>query len=268
MKIKEIEIKQALSKCGLPGGGLAINPYVGCSHACAYCYARFMKRFTGHTEEWGSFVDVKVNVGEVLEKKIRSSCKDIYIGTVTDPYQPLEKKYQLMRKILNTLKDYPNQVSILTKSDLVVRDIDLLKKIPNLDVNITLNNLDEKWTSLVEPLAVSIERRLKAMRALSNEVIKVTAMVGPYWPVWTNPEDLFREFKNNKVSRVFSESLNVSGGNWIGVEKILINHYPHLFKEIKDAIFVNNKSFYKQAEKDIKEASERYNIPITLHFQR
>lgn len=128
IKIKEKFCKSAISKCGFPGGGWCINPYVGCGHNCQYCYARFMKRFTNHLEEWGNFIDVKVNITEVLKKEInrpKFQKGRIYIGTVTDPYQPIEGKYQLTRKILEILKNYKNPISILTKSDLVLRDIDL-----------------------------------------------------------------------------------------------------------------------------------------------
>ena len=123
LKIKEIECKSAIGKCGFPGGGFAINPYVGCSHACVYCYARFIKRFTGHQEPWGSFVDARTSIVQVLAKQMRSpkyQRQVIYIGTVTDPYQPLEAKYKLMRKILEVLAGYDNPVVIMTKSNLVL----------------------------------------------------------------------------------------------------------------------------------------------------
>jgi len=123
LKIKEIECKSAIGKCGFPGGGFAINPYVGCAHACIYCYGRFIKRFTGHQEPWGSFVDARTNIAEVLKNQMRSpkyKGQVIYIGTVTDPYQPLEAKYKLMRKILEVLAGYDNPVVIMTKSNLVL----------------------------------------------------------------------------------------------------------------------------------------------------
>ena len=126
IKVREIECASAIGKCNFPGGGFAINPYVGCAHNCRYCYARFIKRFTGHAEPWGSFVDVRVNIAGVLEKQLRSkkySNLQIYIGTVTDPYQPLEEKYRLTRNILETLLNHQNPISILTKSDLVLRAV-------------------------------------------------------------------------------------------------------------------------------------------------
>ena len=130
MKIREIQCQSAIGKCGFPGGDFCVNPYVGCGHGCRYCYARFMKRFTGHTEDWGTFIDVRLNIAEVLAKQIKSPKfrgERIFIGTVTDPYQPLEEKYQLTKKILQILLNYQNSVSILTKSDLVLRDLGLLK---------------------------------------------------------------------------------------------------------------------------------------------
>lgn len=185
MVIKEINCKTAISKCKFPDGGWAINPYIGCSHGCIYCYARFMKKFTKHTERWGDFVDVKINMPEILSKEIkkeRYKNGNIYVGTVTDPYQPLEEKYEITRKVLEILSEYPYPVSILTKSDLVLRDIDILKRFKNVDVNFTLNTLDEDWKNLVEPNSPPIENRILAISKLKEENIKVYAMMGPFWP--------------------------------------------------------------------------------------
>lgn len=271
MKIKEIQCKAAIGKCGFPGGGLAINPYVGCSHACVYCYARFIKRFTNHPEPWGSFVDARINIGEVLEKQMRSPKyhgQQIYISTVTDPYQPLETKYKLTRNILEVLSAYDNPVSILTKSALVVRDIDLFKKFKNIDINFTINSLDEKWGKLIEPHSSAAIKRLEAAEKLTEQGIKVMAMMGPFWPFFTDAEKLFKQFKKAGISRVFSESLNTIGGNWTGVEKILKNNYPELLPKFLD-IFFNQKNFYNfydAAKKQINDLSGEYNIPATVYF--
>lgn len=271
MKIREIQCKSAIGKCGFPGGGLAINPYVGCGHSCVYCYARFIKRFTGHTEKWGSFIDARVNIADVLEKQMKSSRykgEQIYIGTVTDPYQPIEKKYRLTRSILQVLVNHNNPVSILTKSDLVLQDIDLLKRFKDIDVNFTVATLDEEWKKLVEPNSSSIRERLKAMERLSREGISVLAMMGPYWPVFTDSEALFKEFKRVGVKHVFTESFNTIGGNWTGVEGVLSEYYPELLVEIKETLFDKKKfySFYSKAQKKVKELSKEYGIPVTIYF--
>ena len=271
MKIKEIQCKSAISKCGFPGGGLAINPYVGCGHSCAYCYARFIKRFTNHTEEWGTFVDARINIADVLKKQLKSSKyigERIYIGTVTDPYQPIEEKYKLTRNILKVLIDYQNPVSILTKSDLVLRDIDLLKKMKNVDINFTVATLDDKWKELVEPYSSTTKQRLKAMEKLTKEGINVLAMMGPYWPIFTDPEALFKEFKKIGIKHIFTESFNAVGGNWTGVEKVLKNNYPKILPTIQD-IFFNKKKFYDfydEAQSKVNQLSKKYEVPVSIYF--
>lgn len=271
MRIREIQCKAAMGKCGFPGGGFAINPYVGCSHACAYCYARFIKRFTGHTEKWGTFVDVRLNIADVLKKQMSSGKfkgQVIYIGTVTDPYQPLEIKYNLTGSILNVLASYDNPVEILTKSDIVLRDIDILKKIKNVDVNFTVNTLDEKWKNIVEPGSPAIKRRLEAMKRLVEEGISVCVMMGPYWPVFTDPEALFKEFKNIGVAHVFTESFNTTGGNWTGVNSVMKKTYPDILPRMEEILFDKKRfyDFYSEAEKKIKLLSVKYKIPVTVYF--
>lgn len=271
MKVKEILCKSAIGKCGFPGGGFCINPYVGCGHGCRYCYARFMKRFTGHTEEWGTFVDVKMNIVEVLEKQLRSPKyigERIYIATVTDPYQPLERKYKLTRSVLEVLLNHQNPISILTKSDMVLRDTDLLKQFKEVDVNFTITTLDKKWKKLVEPNSPTVKSRLQAMKKLTDEGITVLAMMGPYWPIFTDPEALFKEFKKVGVNHVFTESFNTIGGNWTGVARVLRKHYPQLFLKMHRTMFDKRKfdEFYSQAARKIRQLSKKHKIPVTIYF--
>lgn len=271
VKIREIECKSALGKCGFPGGGLAINPYVGCAHSCVYCYARFIKRFTGHAEDWGSFVDARINVAEVLARQIKSAKfrgQQIYLGTVTDPYQPLEGKYRLTRQILEVLKNCDNPVSILTKSTLVLRDLDLLKKMKRVDVNFTINSLDAKWGRLTEPHSSSARQRLEAAKKLTEQGISVFAMMGPFWPHFTDAERLFAEFKKAGIKRVFSESFNTVGGNFTGVQKVLEKNYPALLTLFEKTFFnpENFHDFYRQEKEKIERLSKKYRIPTTIYF--
>lgn len=271
LKIREIHCKSAIGKCGFPGGGLCINPYVGCGHSCVYCYSRFMKRFTGHTEQWGTFADARINIGNVLGKQLRSprfQGQRIYVGTVTDPYQPIEARYGLTRGILKVLLDHENPVSILTKSDMVLRDLDLLKGLKEIDVNFTITTVDENWKRLVEPKSPTVRKRLQAAKKLAAEGIPVAAMMGPYWPTFTDPEALFAEFKAAGVSHVFTESFNSVGGNWTGVEKVLKNHYPHLLSDIRHTLFHKPEfyRFYGEAQTKVKQLSRKHEIPVTVYF--
>lgn len=271
IKTREIKCKSAIGKCGFPGGGWAINPYVGCSHGCVYCYARFMRRFTGHTEPWGTFVDARINITEILGRQMRSQQYKngrIYIGTVTDPYQPLEEKHELMRGVLEVLTSHKNPVSILTKSDLILRDLDLLKQLKGADVNFTINTLDAKWQKLVEPNSSTAKERLRAARKLVGAGIEVSAMIGPYWPIFTDPEALFKEFKEVGICHVFTESFNTIGGNFVGVERVLRKHYPQHSRYIKETLFNKDKFhvFYEEAAEKIRQLVRQYNLPTTIFF--
>ena len=157
MIIKEIDVKGVMTKSNLPVSDYSVNPYVGCAHACKYCYASFMKRFTNHPEPWGEFVDVK-NWEPVRSPK-KFAGKEAFFGSVTDPYQPLEKKYERTRRLLEQLQGSGVSVSIATRSDLVLRDLDLIKTFPNARVSWSINTLDENFRAEMDR-AVSIERRL------------------------------------------------------------------------------------------------------------
>lgn len=144
MDIKEnvIQVKDYLTKSNLPASDYVINPYIGCPHACKYCYACFMKRFTGHAEKWGTFVDVKECDKPISVKKLQN--KSVFLSSVTDCYNCFEEKYQVTRKILAQLADIQCSIGISTKSKLILRDIDLLKKCKDLKVSMSINTLDEK----------------------------------------------------------------------------------------------------------------------------
>ena len=141
--IKSVNVKSVITKSNLPVADFSVNPYVGCTHACKYCYASFMKRFTNHSEPWGSFVDVKT--WPTINNPKKFSGKEAFIGSVTDPYQPIEAKYKRTRTLLEQLRGSGIRISIATKSDLVLRDLDLIKTFPEARVSWSINTLDEKF---------------------------------------------------------------------------------------------------------------------------
>ncbi len=152
IKITEIRAKSIITKSGLPDSDFVINPYIGCLHGCIYCYASFMKRFTNHKEEWGRFLDVKINAPELIPEitlpksgkyRNRYRHRTITISSVTDPYQPAERRYKLMRGILTELAALEPNLCIMTKSDLIGRDCDLLKKFRNVKAGVSLAFIDD-----------------------------------------------------------------------------------------------------------------------------
>lgn len=152
MTTAEITARSIITKSNLPEADYVINPYTGCSHACRYCYARFMKRFTGHSEPWGSFVDVKLNAPDLIpEKSGKYRGKSVFLSSVTDPYLPQEKNYGLTRQILERLIPLEPRLGIQTKSDLIVRDIDILKQFESCEAGLTITTLDDKVRKEIEP---------------------------------------------------------------------------------------------------------------------
>jgi DNA repair photolyase len=204
--IREITAKSILSKSGIPGADYCINPYVGCSHACKYCYASFMKKYTGHTEEWGSFVDVKINAPEILAKQLKRSTKgSIIISSVSDAYQPAEAQYKLTRKCLEILLNHDFSIDILTKSPLVLRDLELLEKFKDIEVGITITTDNENIKKVFEPYAPSVETRIDTLKKLHGNGIRTYVFIGPVLPM--NPEALCDRIKDY-VDYVFIDRMN------------------------------------------------------------
>jgi len=204
--VKKIKVKSVLTRSGIPGVDYCINPYVGCFHGCRYCYATFMKRFTGHTEAWGSFVDVKVNSPEVLQRQLQRKARGrVMISSVTDAYQPIEAKYKLTRKCLEVLLEHQFPVDILTKSPLVLRDLDLIKEFKDIEVGITVTTNDEKIRKVFEPKAPSITARINTLKKLHNNGINTYAFIGPVLPM--NPEALLENI-NPHVDSIIIDRMN------------------------------------------------------------
>lgn len=210
MKIREIQAKSILSKSGVYDW--TINPYIGCEHSCFYCYARFMKKFTGHKERWGEFIDVKINAPELLEKEVKTKKKGrVWISGVCDPYQPIEKKYKLTRKCLEVLQKNNWPVVIQTKSPLVLRDLKLLKKFKNIEVGFTIPTADEKIKNVFEPRTPSIKQRIKALEKLHKEGIRTYAMIAPLLP---EAKDLVVKLRN-KIDYAIIDRMNYHYADWV-----------------------------------------------------
>jgi DNA repair photolyase len=209
MKIREIKAKSVLSKSQVYD--YALNPYVGCEHGCVYCYAKFMKRFTGHTERWGEFVDVKINAPELLAHEVqKKQVGRVWISGVCDPYQPLEKRYMLTKRCLEILMDNGWPFTVQTKSSLVLRDIGTLKRSNNAEVGFTITTADEKMRRIFEPGAPPLKKRIEAMAKLHSEGIRTFAMIAPILP---GAEGLVSALKG-KVEYVILDRLNYHYADW------------------------------------------------------
>jgi len=203
--VKQIQAKSILNKSRI--FDYCVNPYTGCQVNCRYCYARlFMKRYSGHKEPWGEFVDAKINAPEVLRKQLqRAKRGTVWISSVCDPYQHLEAKCELTRRCLKELLHVQFPVNIQTKSKLVLRDLDLFKDFRQIEVGFTITTDDEKTARIFEPGASPVTERLKALERLHSSGIRTFAFIGPLLP--GNPEKLVAGLEG-LVHKVFIDRMN------------------------------------------------------------
>lgn len=210
MITKEIRAKSILSKSKVYD--YVINPYRGCQHSCTYCYARFMKRFTGHLEPWGKFVDVKINAPDLLQREIRKKKPGrVWVSGVCDPYQPLEARYELTRQCLEILIRNHWPVTIQTRSPLVLRDIELLKNAVDLEVGMTVTTADDEIRRIFEPEAPPVNSRIEALDELHRAGIRTFAMVAPMLPGAEGLPALLE----GKIDRVLIDRMNYYYGSWV-----------------------------------------------------
>lgn len=265
MKIKTIHCRSVLTKSNLPKVDYCINPYVGCLHACVYCYSRFMGRFTGHSEPWGHFLDVKKNAPEVLAKELARGPRrgTVLLGSVTDAYQPSERKYRITRAILEILLKHDFPVSVLTKSDLVLRDMDLFKELSDCEVGLTITSMDEVVAHNFEPHTSSLKKRIDVLERLHQNGIATYAFIGPILPELTNLEAVFEAIQG-KVDFVMAESLNMRCGNRYFVEAALSAKYPQLLPAYKAGF---NKGYWDEIEATARRLAAEHQIPLKGFFR-
>jgi DNA repair photolyase len=229
-------------------------------HGCVYCYARFIKRFTNHSEKWGEFVDVKINAAEVLEKQLVRNPKRgiILLGSVTDAYQPLERKYGITRAILKVLLRYDFPISILTKSDLVIRDIDLLRQFSKCEVGFSITTLNKGVAKSFEPYASSPDKKLRALEAVHKAGIRTYAFIGAILPGFTDFSVIFKTLRG-KVDFVMAEALNTRGGNWKELAEILKKDFPSSLPFFKSEL---NNEYWIKVEAEVRQLSKKFCLPL------
>lgn len=262
MIVKEIKVNDYLTKSNLPASDYVINPYVGCSHGCKYCYASFMKRFTGHTEDWGTFIDVKRCDKKINLNKI--SKKSVFLSSVTDCYNQLEEKYKLTRHILEQIVDSDCYLSISTKSKLILRDIDLLKQIKNLSVSMSINTLDENFRNDMDN-ASTIEERLNTLRELHDNGIYTVLFMSPIFPYITEWKEIIEKSKNY-VDEYWFENLNLREQYKNYIMNYIKNKYPKYYDSYVDIYIKNKKEYWISLSNDINDYCRKNNINYINYF--
>ena len=247
MIIKEVYAKTILSKSKV--SDYTINPYIGCEHGCTYCYARFMKRFTGHRERWGAFVDAKINAAELLQCEIKKKRSGrVWISGVCDPYQPIEKKYELTRRCLEILSKHGWSITIQTKSPLVKRDLELLRVFNDIEVGLTITTADEGIRKIFEPNCSPIKDRIDTLEKLHSAGLKTYTMIAPLLPKAEGLVTLL----SGKVDYVLIDKMNYHYADWV---------YRKYGLE-----YAKTDNFFTQKKMEFARALEMEEIPYRLLF--
>lgn len=266
MKINEITCKTALSASRLPGLDYALNPYRGCEHNCVYCYAPSV---LNEKRKWGSFVDVKRNLPNVLAKELKKKKKKgrIGIGTVTDPYQPVERKYEITRRCLEVLLKHDFPVCIQTKSSLILRDVDIIKKFSEKEVGFTITTIDDKARKKYEPHSSSVKERLSALKTLEENNIHTWVFIGPIMPFITekNIDKLIENIAKAGVKKVIVDRLNLKPGVWEKIKTFLSEYYSELIPNYENVLFTKN-DYFENVENKIRMICKEYNIKCEKAF--
>lgn len=258
MEIKEICVNDYLTKSNLPASDYVINPYVG----CRYCYASFMKRFTGHKEKWGDFIDIKKCNKKINLRKI--SGKNVFLSSVTDGYNELEKKFLITRGILEQLIVSDCYLSISTKSSLILRDIDLLKQIKNLTVSMSINTLDENFKNDMDK-ASSIKRRLNTLKELHKNGINTILFMSPIFPYITEWKEIIKISKEY-VDEYWFENLNLRGNYKKNILDYIKENYTELYPVYMEIYDKKNNKYWETLADEINSYCEANNIKYVNYF--
>lgn len=260
MIIKEKEVKDYLTKSKL--GEYAINPYVGCSHKCRYCYASFMKRFTNHKEEWGEFIDIKRCNKPIDIKKIEG--KNVFMSSVTDCYNPFEAKYKITRNILEQLVNVDCTLQISTKNKLILRDIDLLKQMKKISVAMSVNALDENFRKDMDR-ASSIKDRLQTLKTLHENGIYTILFMSPIFIGITEWKEIIEETKDY-ISEYWFEDLNLRGSYKYDILRYIQNKYPKVYPTFERIYIKGDRKELYDMDNEIKKYCDENQINYSAYF--
>jgi DNA repair photolyase len=212
-------------------------------------------------------MEVKINAPEILEEEIKKKpVGSVFLSTVTDPYNPLEAKYQITRKCLKILIGNFRPISILTKSNLVLRDLDLFKEsTQKVEVGFTLTTLDDRIARIIEPTASVPSERIKALAIFRQAGIRTYAFIGPVLPQLTDLSAIFSALRE-KVDEIWIDTLNIKGENWQGLKKKIGRHWPNLIPLYKEIFFKNRREYENQLQQEAKKLGRFYKMSIKISF--
>ncbi len=264
MNIKSCTNRLILNPCNLQGINYQIDPYIGCEHYCYYCYALDQAE-----TDWRKEISIHEDITSRLESELAEiEPQTIYMGYQTDPYQPSEAEFYQTRKVLELLLERGFSASILTKSDLVLRDIDILKEMNDAAVSVSVAFNDNQTRRLFEANTVDTEKRIEALCRLKEAGVKTGSLLCPVIPHITDSIqliDMLTPYAD--VIWIYSLSINDrSGPAWTNLQKILNREFSNLVKKIEPAIFSNEHVYWAQLRDDLTALKNDRRLNLNIHL--
>ncbi len=264
MKISVCSHRKILSPCGLKDLEYQVDTYVGCEHYCYYCYV------LGQAEtDWTKEVLIHKDITDRLNNELsKIPPQTIYMGWHTDPYQPCEAEYRQTRQVLTLLLEKGFSASILTKSDLILRDIDVLKKMDNASVSVSVAFNDNRIRQQFEANTIDTEDRIGALVKLKEAGIKTSALICPVIPYITDVKPLI-DMLAPHTDLIWIYGLSIqerSDRNWQNVQSILKGHFPNLKEQIEAAIFSKDHPYWIQLRQDLLELQKDRQLNLSIHL--
>jgi len=267
--IREIVAKTVLNRSKL--GDYSLNCYVGCGHACVYCYARFMQRFHPHREPWGGFVDVKANATEALVKQLRrAEPGGVFVSSACDAYQPLERERRLTRACTEMLMRYGFEVHVLTKGSLVLEDIPMYAAGKHARIGVTVTTPDGALARVWEPHASSVAKRLEVLRAAKEAGLETSVMFGPLLPGLSDDDEsldrLMKAAADLDVDVIWTDALNRHPKVWESVSALLSKRYRGLLGLYRGVLFneASRETYLEALRRRIQAAAARHRVTKRL----
>jgi DNA repair photolyase len=264
MKISGCTRRPVLSSCGLKNFDYQVDTYIGCEHYCYYCYV------LGQAEtDWSKEIRIhKDIVGQLSEELDQISPQTIYMGYHTDPYQPCEAEYLQTRKVLELFLEKGFSASILTKSDLVRRDIDILKKMKDSAVSVSVAFNENQTRRLFEARTIDTERRIEALHHVKEAGVRTGALVCPVIPYVTDVIQLINQLEPyTDTIWIYGLSINDRlNQNWLNVQKVLNSQFPELVEEIEPIIFFKDHVYWKNLRENLVLLKDSRSLNINIHL--
>jgi len=264
MNVKTCHNRSILNPCTLPGRNYQVDPYIGCEHYCYYCYV-----LNQAETDWRNEIFIHEDIADKLESELAGiEPQTIYMGWQTDPYQPCEAQYRQTRQVLELLVKNGFSASILTKSDLVLRDMDLLQKMDTSSASFSVAFNDNRTRRLFEAKTMDNEQRIQALHQLKNAGVRTGALLCPVIPYITNAVELIDLLAPcTDVIWVYGLGMdNRSDKSWLNMKTILNREFPDLLEQIEKAVFSKEHPFWTQLRNDLERLKNDRQLNLNIRL--